>query len=153
MMPFTTMVPPRRTGLPAVVGLSLALLLGACAHAPGADGGETLTVLRVDPARFDDPQGREPALRKDCEAWRLNPRQVAALFAASREYPDGTHDAFYWLPCSISGRLRAQGREWDFEINAAATATWSDGASVRRWGCTDKACEPLVLLMPDGNAQ
>jgi len=137
----------RRACPPALAALTLSLL-AACAHAP--PGGEAaIAVLRVDAARFDDPQGREPALRDACAAWRLSERQVAAFFAAGREYPDGTHDAFYWLPCSIKGRLRAQGREWDFEINAAATATWSDGATVRRWGCTAKACEPLVLLMPD----
>jgi hypothetical protein len=141
----------RRACPPALAALALSLL-AACAHTPPG-GDAALTVLRVDAARFDDPQGREPALREACAAWRLSERQVAAFFAAGREYPDGTHDAFYWLPCSIKGRLRAQGREWDFEINAAATATWTDGADQRRWGCTAKACEPLVLLMPDEHAQ
>lgn len=137
----------RRAG-PPILAASLIATLAACASSPARDP-NALTVLRVDAARYDDPQGREPALREACAAWRLNPRQVAAFFAAGREYPDGTHDAFYWLPCSIKGRLRAQEREWEFEINAAATATWTDGDTVRRWGCTAKACEPLVLLPPD----
>lgn len=100
---------------------------------------------------FDAAAGKEPALKPNCEAWTLSPQQVAGFFAASREYPDGTNDAYYWLPCSIKGRLRAQGQEWDFEINAASTATWTHGDTVRKWGCDAKACEPWVLMMPDGN--
>lgn len=140
-----------RTGAMRLTPVLAAAFLAACAHAPPPNAGGALAVTRIDAARFDDPQGREPALREACAAWRLDARQVAAFFAASREYPDGLGDGFYWLPCTIKGRLRAQEREWDFEINAAATATWTDGDTVRRWGCTDKACTPLVLLMPDGN--
>lgn len=152
--PLRRFAPPARPPLLAMLLLAMLSIAvsTACTHAPPTvtHGDERApSVLRVDPARLDDPQGREPALREACAAWRLDQRQVAAFFAAGREYPDGTHDAFYWLPCSIKGRLRAQGREWDFEINAAATATWTDGDEVRRWGCTAKACEPLVLLMPD----
>lgn len=143
--------PDPRSGATRLAAAALAVAaLAACAHAPPPGDGAP-TVLRIDAARFDDPQEREPALREACAAWRLDARQVAAFFAASREYPDGLGDGFYWLPCTIQGRLRAQGREWDFKINAAATATWTDGDTVRRWGCTAKACEPLVLLMPDGN--
>ncbi|QWP77651.1 hypothetical protein J5226_04360 [Lysobacter sp. K5869] len=145
--PSTFLRAPRRASA-AILAASLLATLAACASSPANDPA-AVTVLRVDAARFDDPNNREPALREACAAWRLNERQVAAFFASGREYPDGTHDAFYWLPCSIKGRLRAQGREWDFEINAAATATWTDGDTVRRWGCMAKACEPLVLLMPD----
>lgn len=139
----------------AVMAVMAALALTApagCAHAPAGDA--ALTVLHVEAARFDPAHAdREPALREACAAWRLSERQVAAFFAAAREYSDGTNDTYYWLPCSIQGRLRAQGREWTFEINAAATASWRDGDTVRRWGCDARACEPLVLLMRDDNAQ
>ncbi|KRA79827.1 hypothetical protein ASD78_18860 [Lysobacter sp. Root667] len=101
---------------------------------------------------FDAASGKDANLEPTCKAWNLSKQQVANFFAASREYPDGTHDAFYWLPCSIKGRLTAQGREWEFEINAAATATWKSGDTIRQWGCDAKACESLVLMMPDGNA-
>jgi hypothetical protein len=87
-----------------------------------------------------------------CRAWVLDRHQVARFFAASREYPDGFGDAFYSLPCTISGELRAEGRIWTYEINAAATATWTSGKTLRRFGCAETACEPLVLLMPDGNS-
>lgn len=115
-----------------------------------AEAADAIVVTRIDPAAYD-PAGKDEAMRAACAKWTLDAKQATKFFRASREYPEGTHDAFYWLPCSIKGRLRAQGREWDFEINAAATATWIDGDTARRWGCTDKACEPLVLLMPDGN--
>jgi hypothetical protein len=108
-------------------------------------------VTRVDGAVFDAASGKDANLEPTCKAWNLSKQQVASFFAASREYPDGTHDAFYWLPCSIKGRLSAQGKEWDFEINAAATATWRSGETIRQWGCDAKACESLVLMMPDGN--
>lgn len=87
-----------------------------------------------------------------CRAWVLDRDQVARFFAASQEYPDGFGDAFYSLPCTISGELRAQGRLWTYEINAAATATWTSGETVRRFGCAKATCEPLVLLMPDDNS-
>ena len=87
-----------------------------------------------------------------CGAWVLDRSQVERFFAASHEYADGFGDAFYSLPCTISGELRAKGKKWTYEINAAATATWTDGETVRRFGCVDAACEPLVLLMPDDNS-
>ncbi|SFL08723.1 hypothetical protein SAMN04487938_3168 [Lysobacter sp. cf310] len=135
--------------------LAIALpLLPSCSHpGPPAKSGaaSAITVTRVDRAVFDAASGKDPTLKPRCEAWTLNDKQVANYFAAAREYPDGTHDAYYWLPCSIKGRLRAGGQDWEFEINAAATATWTRGDSVRKWGCDAKACEPLVLMMPDGN--
>ncbi|WDS35279.1 hypothetical protein [Pseudoxanthomonas sp.] len=94
----------------------------------------------------------DPALEASCKAWALDRAGVARFFAASREYPDGTQDAFYWLPCTISGQLQAEGRTWDYRINAAATATWTSGDVVRTFGCTAAACAPLVLLMPDDNS-
>jgi hypothetical protein len=99
------------------------------------------------PGKTDDR-----AMAASCRAWVLDRDQVARFFAASHEYPDGFGDAFYSLPCTISGELRAQGRLWTYEINAAATATWTSGETVRRFGCAEAVCEPLVLLMPDDNS-
>lgn len=134
------------------LAIALPLLL-SCSHpGPAADGGAAaINVTRVDRAVFDAAAGKDPALKPNCEAWTLSDKQVASYFAAAREYPDGTHDAYYWLPCSIKGSLRAGGQDWEFEINGAATATWTRGDTVRKWGCDAKACEPLVLMMPDGN--
>ncbi|RDZ26514.1 hypothetical protein [Lysobacter silvisoli] len=100
---------------------------------------------------FDAAAGKDAALKPTCEAWNLTPQQVERYFTAAREYPDGTRDAYYWVPCSIKGRLRTQGQDWEFEINGASTATWTSGDTVRKWGCDAKVCESLVLMMPDGN--
>ncbi|WP_141233403.1 hypothetical protein ABU614_06275 [Lysobacter firmicutimachus] len=143
-----------RSAMPAGRGFAAALpvLAAACAHAPPpATGRGVIDVLQVEAAVFDDPAGRDAALRPACRAWRLSEGQIAAFFAASRELREGGRHDFYWLPCTIGGRLRADGREWSFSINAAATATWRDGDTVREWGCDAAACEPLVLLMPDGH--
>ena len=69
---------------------------------------------------------------------------TAAADAAVQQHldlvPDGLGDGYYWLPCSIKGRLVADGRPWDFEINAAATAVWRDG---------DTAYYPQGVADPD----
>jgi hypothetical protein len=94
----------------------------------------------------------DAALAKSCRAWTLDRDRVARFFAASREYPDGLGDAFYSLPCTITGRLQAEGQSWTYTINAAATATWVNGDTVRKFGCSASACKPLVLMMPDENS-
>lgn len=134
----------------AALATALSLLAAGCAHAPqGATPGSAIEVLQVDAAVLDDSAGRDAALRAACRGWRLSKRQVAAFFAAAHALREGERHDFYWLPCTIGGRLRADGREWTFSIDAAATALWRDGGTVREWGCDAPACEPLVLLMPD----
>ncbi len=113
-----------------------------------------MVVQSVGPAVYKPDAGKAPdtALEASCKAWTLDRAGVARFFAASREYPDGTHDAFYWLPCTINGQLQAEGRTWEYQINAAATATWTSGDVVRTFGCSAAACTPLVLMMPDDNS-
>ncbi|WCE05904.1 hypothetical protein [Pseudoxanthomonas sp. JBR18] len=104
-------------------------------------------VYAPEPGRAADA-----GLQRACQAWTLDRDDVARFFAASREYSDGTQGAFYALPCTISGQLTADGQIGNYRINAAATATWIHGERVRTFGCSDRACAPLVLLMPDDNA-
>lgn len=113
-----------------------------------------IAVLKVRPAVYtpDSTHAPDAALAGKCAAWSLSAQDVARFFNASREYPDGTHDAFYSLPCSISGTLQEKGKTWSYEINAGATATWTRGTVTRRFGCTDAVCAPLVLMMPDDNS-
>ncbi len=83
-------------------------------------------------------------------AWSLGREQAEAFFRASRPITaEERHARFYDLPCAIRGRLQAEGRTWEFEIDAAATATWTSGGETRLFGCSDPACEPLVLMMPE----
>lgn len=88
-----------------------------------------------------------------CSAWSLDKAQAASFFGLSRELREGELHDFDWLPCAIKGRLRAQGRVWDFEINAAGTSTWRNGDQARMLGCAQAACEAFVLLMPDVGGQ
>lgn len=113
-----------------------------------------ITVLEVRPAVYipDSTHAPDAALAGRCAAWSLSAEDVARFFSASREYPDGTHDAFYALPCTISGTLQAEGKTWSYEINAGATAIWTRDSVTRRFGCTDAVCAPLVLMMPDDNS-
>lgn len=67
----------------------------------------------------------------------------------SERLPEGRLHDFSWLPCSISGRLQAEGREWSFEINGAGTSIWRSGDEIRMLGCARSACEPFVILMPE----
>lgn len=112
-----------------------------------------LRVLSVEPAQLlvgvDDPGA--PGLAEACDEWHLTPAQVEAFFALSERYAEGQGllQRFYFLPCRISGQLEAEGRRWGFSINAAATGSWQSGTQIRLFGCSARACEPLVLLMPD----
>lgn len=162
----STSTTPFRTRRRAKVTVCTCLipLLAACSNPQarpastadhrGAAEAAGIVVESVGASIYVPPAGKpgNPAVAASCQAWTLDRNEVARFFAASREYSDGFGDAFYSLPCTIRGELRAEGRSWTYEINAAATATWTDGATVRRFGCADAACEPLVLLMPDGNS-
>lgn len=166
-MPTTSTATTRFTGRQqanaAAGSASLALLLAACsspsarpADAPAAPGANrpSVVVRSVGASVYTPEPGRaaDAGLQRACQAWTLDRDDVARFFAASREYPEGTQDAFYALPSTISGQFTADGQTWDDRINAAATATWIHGARARTFGCSDRACAPLVLLMPDDNA-
>lgn len=88
-----------------------------------------------------------------CKAWTLDKAQAESFFRLSKPLREGERHDYDWLPCSIKGRLRANGRDWDFEINAAGTSTWIDGEQALSFGCSQAQCEPLVILMPDPAAQ
>jgi hypothetical protein len=86
-----------------------------------------------------------------CDAWTLDKRQAETFFGLSKVLGEGELHDYDWLPCSISGRLQAKGKIWDFEINAAGTSTWRNGGDAILMGCSQAACEPLVILMPDAS--
>jgi hypothetical protein len=126
------------------------LLLTSCSHADRRVEPRPLVVEQVNAAAVGP--GADEALSKACRDWRLDSAQVEQFFALSAQYPNAKPHEFYDLPCTISGTLKAEGRRWDFTINAAATATWRSGSDTRYWGCRSVKCEPLVLLAPDGMA-
>lgn len=104
------------------------------------------------PARYDatGQRGDGPALAASCRAWALTPVQAEAFFRHARPITPEAGHGFDTLPCTIAGRLRSEGREWAFEINGGATATWRSGNDQTLLGCSDPACAPLVLSMPLG---
>lgn len=72
------------------------------------------------------------------------------FFELSEPYKEIPYGSFYQVPCSISGKLKAEEKVWDFVVEGGATATWNIGKETRHWGCTAKACAPLVLAPYDG---
>lgn len=68
----------------------------------------------------------------------------------STEYEELPYAQFYQLPCAIRGRLDQNGRNWNFTVNAGATAVLTNGKDERFFGCRAAGCEALVLMMPDG---
>lgn len=76
--------------------------------------------------------------------------QVRAFFQLSDGYPEAPYNRFYQVGCGISGKLRADGRNWTFSINGGGTATWQDGTAVRHFGCSAPGCASLLLLPTDG---
>ncbi len=131
----------------------------SCSHpqAPRADlasidGG--IAVLELSAPVYDPAgaRGDGPALEAQCKAWSLTREQAQAFFRLATSITGEQRHAHYSsLPCTIRGRLQAEGRIWAFSINAAATADWTSGEDTRSFGCADPACEPLVLLMPEAD--
>ena len=140
--------------------IPILLSLAACQpHNRSGDGqqgrqtphGYGPVVLDISPARYRPANGARVSETEiaACRAWSLDARQAETFFALSGELQEGALHDYSWLPCSISGRLRSDGREWEFEINAAGTSTWRSGNEARLLGCNTAACEPFVVLMPD----
>jgi hypothetical protein len=78
----------------------------------------------------------------------MSKQQAETFFSLSKTIADVEVHEYDMLPCTITGRLSAAGREWDFEINAGATSIWKNQQELRRFGCSDAACDALVLSTP-----
>lgn len=105
-------------------------------------------VTQVGSARYEGTAGSDE--EKACRDWRLTAQEVENFFRLSERYDENPYSQFYQIPCSISGKLNAGEKSWDFVIGGGATATWTDGKETRYWGCAAKACAPLVLMPYDG---
>lgn len=136
----------------------LPVLLAACQSPTSGDRRATsnpptdaFEVLEVAAARYHPTPSTtaNAAEGAECKAWALDARQAAAFFRLSRPLGEGELHDFAWLPCSIDGRLRMEGREWAFEINAAGTSIWRSGDEARLLGCDRAECEAYVILMPE----
>ena len=130
-------------------------MLPACSSSPQGRNAEpaagAVSVMEIAAARYEPTGagGDGPALAADCSQWSLTRRQAETYFRLSKPITMAEAHDFDTLPCAISGKLRADGRTWDFEINAGATAVWRSGADLKMFGCTDPACAPLVRTMPN----
>lgn len=147
------------TSLRAMVWIPLLLVLASCQPHSRSDSGAAnvphsehlVEVVEIGAARYE-PRGSAPASTTEaasCAAWSLDKRQAERFLALSHVLPEGALHGFSWLPCTIPGRVRWDNREWQVEINAAATSIWRSGDEVRLMGCSDIRCEPFVILMPD----
>jgi hypothetical protein len=114
-----------------------------------------ITVLEVSEPVYQPVDGTRALAREEamCKAWSLDKGQAASFLSLSKPLHEGELHDYAWLPCMIKGRVRAGGQVWDFEINAAGTSTLRSGNEARLLGCSQVACEPFVILMPDGLKQ
>lgn len=132
----------------------------ACSNPPApraekSRAADALAVLEISGPVYDPSgaRGDGPRLEAECKRWSLTREQAGTFFRLSQPITgEQKHHEFYHLPCSIKGQLQSDGHTWDFEINAAATATWISSNEIRTLGCSDPACEPLVLMMPEAGA-
>lgn len=129
-------------------------MIPACNSSPPAlraEPTDAISVLEIASSRYDPSgaRGDGPALAADCRQWSLTRLQAETYFRLSKPITMVEAHEFDTLPCTISGKLRADDRIWDFEINAGATAIWRSGIDLRMFGCADPACAPLVRSMPD----
>lgn len=128
-----------------VRGLPIAALVLFCGHVAASPG-----FLRGDVGKDESHHSMiDGPVRDACRKWSLTPAQVKQFFALSKRYSGNPYSEFYQVPCSISGVIEAEGREWKYEIKGGGTATWIGDGEVRYWGCAAKECEPLVILLTD----
>ncbi|GHH61339.1 hypothetical protein GCM10009090_37750 [[Pseudomonas] boreopolis] len=122
-------------------------LLLSCSLASQPHEKDDVEVLEVDAPSYTGREG--DSLREACSGWSLSKNDVKRFFQSSNSYRDSPYGEFYQVDCSITGRLRADGRVWDYEINGGGTARWKAEGEVRHWGCEASECRSLVLLPPD----
>lgn len=110
-----------------------------------------IVVLDVLPSLYQPARGAPGTTAEAgaCRAWSLDKLQAAAALRLSTELRAGELHDFYWLPCWIKGHAQIQSKVWEFEINAAGTSIWRSGDETRLMGCSQAACEPLIILMPE----
>lgn len=132
----------------ALVAGAFVLAGTACSHASRTvDGAKGPRIVAVAGAEYSGPSG--DALETACRNWRLSDRDVARFFELSERYEESPYSAFYQVPCSISGRIEAEGEAWEFVIDGGGTAIWSHENETRYFGCSAQACESLVLMPTD----
>lgn len=112
---------------------------------------ENIEIVRVGKPVYTAEQD-DTGFISACREWSLSAKQVKTLFESSERYATSQvpMDTFYWLPCEIRGALKSDGIEWNFVINAAATAVWYRGKKKIYWGCKERECSSLFLLTYDG---
>lgn len=126
----------------------VAMTLAACQSAsPRPPSDQEVRVTRVAASQYEGVAGGSE--KAACDGWHLGTLQIEQFFKLSEQYEESPYDAFYQVPCSISGELQAEGRSWDFQINGGATAIWVSGEDTRYWGCSDEQCANLVILATD----
>lgn len=135
------------------------LLLAGCQSSGRSDNGghhvpndrHRVEILDIGPATYAPREGMPVSATEAaaCAAWTLDTEQSGTLLSLSRTLPEDALHEFSWLPCTISGRARWNGREWQVVINAAGTSIWRNDGNIHLRGCSDLRCEPFVLLMPE----
>jgi len=139
----------RRAGHGLLVGS--ALLLASCTMPSPMPGGETgMEILEVSAPRYHGSPGH--SLEAACLGWKWSPDRVAEFFQLSEGYREVPYARFYQVGCGVSGRLRADGQEWSFAINGGGMATWTNGSTIRHFGCSAAKCADFLLLESDAMA-
>jgi hypothetical protein len=129
--------------------LCLGLLLG-CACASNRAVPADLQVLASTPPRLLEASGSAGlGFAEACTGWALDTSQATQFFMLATEVEPESQHRFDYLPCEIAGELMADGQRWHYRINAAGTAHWLRDGGNRYFACTQPACEPLLLMLPE----
>jgi len=126
--------------------MTVMVMTGCLSASPRPSSDPSVRVVEVHAPIHLGVDGAEGSA---CAAWQLDATQVEQFFRLSEEFEESPYAMFYQLPCKITGRLISEGQSWDFSIDGGGTAVWTDHGRTRHWGCSAKACEPLVLLRTD----
>ncbi|EEE2004615.1 hypothetical protein CI266_005071 [Salmonella enterica subsp. enterica serovar Kotte] len=109
----------------------------------------SVTILNINKPRYINAVHNVDGDFSLCVNWNLNQRQIEKVFLLSDKYKEESdimEGYWLWFPCEISGELMENNKKWHFIINAAATASWSDGKNTIYWGCSKEECDDMFIL-------
>ena len=131
----------RKVGTVACVVFAALLAVGFSVGANPPSGPRSVVVMTISPPRVETTASARADAAEDCGGWSVTPRQVEDFFRRSERIGfAGYIHHFDTASCSVDGTLRAEGRTWQFSLNAAGKGIWRQGPEARYFGCRTEAC-------------
>ena|GEM_PF-4274530 len=87
------------------IALMLTVIISCQVKQTKSDSSD-INIISVNPVHITEDIS-DPALQMACQYWNLSAEQVKQFFLLSDKMDTNPYQAFYQLPCSINGKLKA----------------------------------------------